>query len=727
LDNSLCKMRRFRFCLFAAALIGSLAIPGVAMSQDDPGAGDATLLMTPEKQHELFDALDLSPDALKPIAAAVAAGDFVKADHELAEYFRHRTNVAWKYDPRDVQKDPSFKDPVAEDALKGRLQGGLVMAWHTFPGNKIDWHYNETLNNPGLAPNWEWQWQLCRMSVWINLADAYRATGDKRYVDAWLAEFHSFAAECPPPKNMDNSAGSAWRTIDSGIRISRSWPVAFFSFLPASQMTDADIALYLDLSLETARYLCKFHTAGNWLTMEMSGLYTVGAFFPEFKEATDWRTFSANLMRNEETAQFLPDGAQEELSTMYHNVALDSLLNIAHVAQVVGRTNELPDGYIAGLEKAFDFDLHMMTPDRTLPEFNDSTSWTREVRGKCIQALEYFPNRSDFQWLATDGKEGHPPDEVSHAFPWAGYYVMRSSWSADANYLVLRAGPLGAGHAHQDKLNVVVWAYGRQLLFNSGGAAYERSKWRDYSIETFSKNTVLVDGKPQVRDTKNRDANISKAPIDARWESTPDHDFAAGAYDDGYGSLDARLATHTRRVLFVKPDLFVIADTLVPFDSVDHSYQARWNVMTTYTKEDADTQAVTTLDDGKVNMTIVPLQMDNLQVRTASAQTEPELLGWYVRKDATPENIPATTIVQTKEGPGVQNFVTLLVPILSGTASPVKSVASKGSGSATVSYNDGRIFSIVADPDPKGGMEVTETLPNGNVGRHVKVAAAVPH
>lgn len=698
-----------------------------AQAQTALKTNDSPSLTTSERENELFSALDLSSDALKPVATDVAVGNYPAAEHELAEYFRHRTDPAWKFDAKKATMNPSGKDPVAEDAVKGRVQGGLVQAWHTFPDNKIDWHYNETLVTPGLAKNWEWQWQLCRMGFWNNLADAYRGTHDERYAQAWVPELLSFIAQCPPPAAEDESAGSAWRTIDSGIRMSHSWPNAFFSFLPSSQFTDQDVALYLDSTLEHARYMTKFHAQGNWLTLEMSGLYTIGAYFPEFKEAKAWRDDAGNTMYAQETAQFLPDGMQNELSTMYHYVALDSFVNIARIARNVGRINELPAGFVSGMEKAFDHNLYLMTPDRTVPEFNDSTSWTRSVVKACSDAFEFFPDRTDFQWVATDGKEGKPPAQTSYAFPWGGFYVMRSGWDTEANYLVFRAGPLGAGHAHQDKLNVVLWAYGRYLLFNSGGAAYERSQWRDYSVNTFSKNTVLVDGKPQVRDPKNRDLTISKQPIDARWESTPAYDFAAGTYDEGYGGLNARVATHVRRVLFVKPDLFIVADTLTPNDAAEHTYQARWNLLSTTTTLDAQTHAVTTTDANKPNLALVPLQSDNLDVRSASAQTTPELLGWYIRKDANPAHIPATTVIHTKKGTGVQNFLTLFVPITAGNASPIKSVEKNTSGAATVTFNDGHVFSITADPDPAKGIEVMETLPDGKEGRQVKVPAVAAH
>ena len=692
--------------------------------------------MSPAKQRELFGALDLTLVALKPIADAVAAGDYPKAEHELAEYYRHRTSPAWQF---AAPKNPGAKDPIAEAAVEGRVKGDNVPPWHIFPDNKIDWLYNPTYVTPGLTPNRSWQEFLCRMDFWANLGDAYRATKDERYTDAWIKQFHSFITECPPPGSPDfkplkinpievkyggttNQAVSWWR-INVALRMMHPWPEAFFSFLPSSKFTDEDVALYLDSCLAHVRGLISDKNGmGNIFTMEMGGLYTVGAYFPEFKDARSWCDFAVKRMYDVENTEYLPDGAEYELSTMYHNTSLGNVTTLADIARRVGRLNELPDGYIAGLKRAYDFDLHIMTPDRKFPEFNDSAAY--HLFGQFSKALEYFPDDQEFQWAASDGAKGHPPTETSHAFSYAGFYVMRSGWEKDANYCVLRAGPLGESHQHQDKLNVIFWPYGREVLFNSGGATYEISKWRTYSTSTFSKNTVLADGKEQERDARHYQSFFSKAPIDARWESTADHDFAAGVYNDGYGSLDNRPATHTRRVLFVKPDLVIIADTLVPNDGNEHTYQARWNLLTTQTTQNPVTHATTTTDKNKPNLALLPLQLDHLEVSSASAQEVPELLGWNIRHDASLPHMPATTVLHMKKGAGTQSFLTLLVPMRAGSASPIKSVQPQAPDSATVIFNDGRSLSIVTDPDPKGGIEVVETLPNRGAGRHVKVAAA---
>jgi hypothetical protein len=219
-------------------------------------------------------------------------------------------------------------------------------------------------------------------------------------------------------------------------------------------------------------------------------------------------------------------------------------------------------------------------------------------------------------------------------------------------------------------------------------------------------------------------ANVSTAPIQARWESDASHDFAAGVYAKGYGTVDNRIATQTRRVLFVKPDLFVVADTMVPNDAATHTYQARWNLLTTHTHFNPATKTVTTTTPDASNLAVVPLATDGLEVRSASAQTTPEILGWRIEVD--PKRTPTTTVLQTRKGTGTQAFLTLFVPLRAGTADPVRSVKPTGAGAAEVVLADGRKLAITAGTEPAAGIEVKETLANGNPGRDVKGGEVQP-
>jgi hypothetical protein len=687
-----------------------------------PAAPAADPLFTPAVARDLFDSLDLAGPKFKAIRSALRHHDEAAAEHLLADYFRQRTDVPWKFDPHRVNRNIHFDEQIANDAVNGRVTGGLVPVWHDFPEGKIDWMYNATLVG-NLAHNLEWQWQLCRMMFWEDMGAAYRVTGDEKYARAWVSQFRSFVAQSPVPAVTPTppSAATPWRTIEAGIRMTSMWPDAYHSFLLSPSVSDRDLLLFVHECGLHARYLITHNGGGNWLTMEMAGLFTVGAEFPEFKQASAWRKSAVDRMYALEKDQFLPDGAHNELSTGYINVAIDNITALIDLAKLVGRMNELPAGYTAPLEKAYTYEMFLSTPNGQLPQFNDA--WPSGIKGILHHALSYFPNRQDFQWFATQGAQGHPPAQTSRAFNWAGYYPMRSGWEKDANYLLLRAGPLGAGHAHQDKLTLIFWPYGREVLFNSGGATYEASKWRSYSVDTFSHNTVLVDGLSQDRDRTDRTKTISHTPIDARWESTPDHDFVAGIYDDAYGSRTNFPAVHSRRVLFLKPDLAIVSDTLTPKNAAAHTYQARWHLLTTHSQLVDATHEVVTTDPGLPNLDIVPLVTDGLTVRAASAQTEPELLGWDTLHSGEPA-IPATTVLQTREGTGVQRFLTLLVPMRAGSPDPIQKVTTTGPNAAEVTFTDGRKLVVQADTNPAGGIEATETLADGSAGRHVKAGTA---
>jgi hypothetical protein len=685
--------------------IGAAAGAALLSLQDDtvmgsiksaPGASPYAISET-----DLFGLLDYAAyPALAPVQKAVAANDMPTAKKALADYFRTRTTVPWDESPTVADRSKvRWKKEAAETARRGEVT--VVAIKHTFPEAKIDWFLNPTGGTTGLPNNNEWVWQLNRMAWWGDFVRAYQATGDEAWAALWVQQMRSWVAQCPPPATVQNVPGSTWRTIECGIRMLGLWPTAYQVFLLSPSFGDDDLLAYVRTMAEHGRYLAAFPSTGNWLTMEMNGLYNTACLLPELKEAAAWRKQASGALYKEQTIQFLPDGAQYELTPGYHNVAVDNVLGLYNRAKIVGRLSELPGDYAARLERAFDFDLYLMTPDRSMPKFNDS--WPYNVAYRMEGGKNLFPKRPDFAWIATDGKEGTPPTKTSYAFDYAGYFVMRDGWGRDACMGVLDAGPLGNGHFHQDKLNVVVWAYGREVLFDGGGGSYESSKYRAYATDTFGHNCVLVDGKPQRRSGKEVKMRVATEPIDARWRSTSQHDYAEGTYRDGWGKEEDRnIASHTRRFLFVKPTatsapFWIVSDKLTPLDGGAHTYQARWNLLTVKTSIDPKTQTTVTTDEGQPNLMIVPLLADGLEVRSASAQTEPELLGWNVRKDLDPQYVPCTTVLHTRKGGGDQRFLTLLLPTKAGVTNPVRSIERPSTTEVVVTLTDGRRLRIKDD------------------------------
>ena len=181
----------------------------------------------------------------------------------------------------------------------------------------------------------------------------------------------------------------------------------------------------------------------------------------------------------------------------------------------------------------YDFDVYAAMPDRRLPGVQDGGYM--DIRRPLGEAARLFPERKEFLWYATDGKEGEPPAKTSYAFPYAGYFIMRSGWEPDACWMLFDGGPFGYGHQHEDKLNVIVHAYGKLLLVDPGNYQYERSKWRQYFIDSAAHNVVLVDGQPQRRRGRPRSEYVVKEPLPHVWATAPEYDYVEATFDEGFG------------------------------------------------------------------------------------------------------------------------------------------------------------------------------------------------
>ena len=93
---------------------------------------------------------------------------------------------------------------------------------------------------------------------------------------------------------------------------------------------------------------------------------------------------------------------------------------------------------------------------------------------------------------------------------------------------------------------------------------------------------------------------------------------------------------------------------------------------------------------------VVPLLTNGLENRWVSQQVEPEVLGWYVIKDAGPYR-PAATICHTISGNGIRRFLTMFVILEPGEEPPIKRVKQLSDKSAEVAFADGRVMTIAME------------------------------
>jgi hypothetical protein len=397
--------------------------------------------------------------------------------------------------------------------------------------------------------------------------------------------------------------------------------------------------------------------------MESNGLSHAGILFPEFKDAATWRDHALQRQREEIDAQVYPDGTQRELAPGYHNVALTNFLGTLKVA----RQNNVPvpAGYAEAMEKMFDVNVRAMLPDRTMPNFNDSGRTA--TRTMLQEGVKLFPNRDDWRWVLTDGKEGHEPRGTSDFLPYAGWAVMRTGWQRDATCLVMDAGPFGMGHQHEDKLNFILDAYGSHLVAECGIFTYDASDMRRYALGPRAHNLVFVDGMGQHRRGAPGTASSPDGPAPrVTWASNADFDYAAGSFGEGlderWGPKRVTAFVHRRQVLFVRPEYFVVVDTVRPNDEAEHEYESTFHLDAPGADVDPSSQTVrTTNPAGKANLVIYPVAIPGLGVRVDQGVTSPEWRGWV--SDNTYNRRPVPTPAFTAKAKGEVRLVYVFCPI----------------------------------------------------------------
>jgi len=509
-------------------------------------------------------------------------------------------------------------------------------------GPDLDWSLLPfATDDPDRTREWTWC-GLNRMHQWVVLMRAYEVTADEQYAREVIEQMLDWTADCPVPEGDSGNQSQTWRTIEAGIRMVESWPSAFFTLLHSPHFTPEACCTMLKSMIEHARHLTRWRTGGNWLALECSGMAAVGTAFPELRESREWRETAVATLGAQLAQQVYPDGAQFELSTGYQHVAMASFLEVLRLARRSGV--EPPAGYRERLASMYVCDLYMAEPDGRLPDLNDGSR--RSVKESlAVGAREVAPDHPTLRWAATDGREGAAPADTSRLFPYAGWMAMRSGWGGpEERYGLLEAGPYGYGHQHEDKLNLIVYGYGREHVSDAGYYDYDASEWRRYVLSTRGHNTLRIDGHDQAR-AGLRETYVTQDPLrDIEWATGPGLDYGAGMYADGYGPDRSIAVTHRRQVVFVKPDYFVVVDTVGGAGT--HEIESLFHL----NHEEAETEGTVarSVDPDTSNVVVAAAPVGGLDLRVIKGQLTPEIQGfipferwrpsWRTPQAAAPEH-----------------------------------------------------------------------------------------
>jgi uncharacterized heparinase superfamily protein len=405
---------------------------------------------------------------------------------------------------------------VAEDAAAGRFTcAGVTVELGTEP----DWL------GADLPADEEWRLDCVKFYYGLDLAHAYRTTGEAHFREAWERLVRSYLRQVPP--DSDPSEVTARRIVN--------WIYAWqgFGALPSG----LEPALAERIAVEAQHVRDTLTPERNHRTLELYALAIVALAFDD-RELRDLAI--AELDRNL-AEDFLPDGVHRECSTHYHMIAVRSFAGLRENAR---RHNlSLPDGFDERLDRAAEFARHCCRPDGTIPALSDADT------GDYTQLLELL---------------GVEPGETDASFPHGGYFTQRG----EDRFLIFDCGPLGdGGHGHYDLLSFEACAGGRPLVVDPGRFTYADSELRHWFKGTAAHNTVCVDGLDQTPYARKAPKGPTAQP---RFLGRTKDELVGEAHSPTYE------AVHRRKITFVDDRHWVIEDTLT--GDREHRYDLRFHL-----------------------------------------------------------------------------------------------------------------------------------------------------
>jgi hypothetical protein len=465
-------------------------------------------------------------------------------------------------------------------------------------GNPIDWHLDPV--SATRAPMVHWSridaldrasvgdskviWELNRHQWMVRLAQAYAWSGDPRYADAVVRAIVQWIAANPVGHGI-NWASS----LEVSMRL-MSWTWVLVLLRHAAALSGEALAAML-ASLHAhanhvVKYLSFYYSPNTHLTGEALGLFYAGTLLREFDDAGKWRDTGAATLIEQADRQISSDGIYFEQSTCYQRYSCEIYLHYLLLAARSGI--DVPARTQSQVARMVDALAVFCNTDRSMPAIGDADGgWLMPLVARapndCTGVLALSAamfDRVDFAvasagpvpellWLmGPDGvarfahaaRRGVEP-ETSRIFSDGGYSVMRTGAGLESHRLIMDVGPLGcpvsSGHGHADLLSIQAAIFGEPCLVDPGTYTYTgEPEWRDYFRSTSAHSTVVVDGRSQVEPAG--PFRWSGRPVVTLldWQSNAQFDLVDACHD-AYGAV-----RHRRRVLFVKPDFWLVIDDL---------------------------------------------------------------------------------------------------------------------------------------------------------------------
>ncbi len=415
---------------------------------------------------------------------------------------------------------------------------------------------------------------------------AFLITNEDKYL-AGVEKWIRMLMDVPTWEGSQNLGRSAWVT---GIAQLYDW-LYFYLDEDLKKQVVSRLKKEAKIIRNTA---ASTRALSNHLLIETSAIGIVGLILSEDDPDRDVFLNQANQWTEYIIKNAPLDGSWGE-GVQYWQYGLGYFLRFLEGAQTSGYHDYFPE--YDWLKKTGRFPIHFSVPDNLTRVINFGDCGTdryiptnllylpaSKYKDGVVQdfALKIQATESHklswFDFLTFDAAikpvDYRSVEKEFHHFDDHGFVTMRSSWEKDAALVGFRCGPApghanqakperlanrgyGPGHQHPDINSFVIYANGTWLAIDPG---YIMLK------ETRNHNTILVNGHGQAGaggkwldylTFQNRDP----APKITFTESTPIYDYVIGNAGNIYVD-EAGLEYFERQLMFIKPDIIIIADRL---------------------------------------------------------------------------------------------------------------------------------------------------------------------
>lgn len=657
---------------------------------------------------KLFEELNYALPELAAVKVAVDAGDEQAAAAALLAYYRARPDCQTPAKP-----NPGFDTHLADELLKGNFIWGDTQMTYGPSVEDIEWY------KVPMHVHWPlFDHEIGRGTYVFTLSNAYRNTAEDKYVEHLLKMMLEFIGDCPVEdgramrriNNMDGLAvqdigreglatdghpAMMW-TLMAAMRRVQLYPRIWQYCIQSPAFTPEALVTILTSFVEHQRYLLDAMekvTRGNHGTRSAVTALELAARAPEFKEREIWADRAlADTMRRynwkgtHPTAFIYPDGATEEISVEVGRGDYGTLLQAMDWLRMLGR--EVPDQLLKVQEKMIEYYAYISFPS--------DLAWRagRNAKGPGLQ------HRPDIEYIETGGKAGSVPKQCSYPLRsnesyWAGTYFMRSDWTPEAVAMHVRFGPIQYKYSMggmSDVGEVGVWGHGMHLIphvyMHPSTGEFKPYGDRSFCGDGLSHNTIAVDGIGQGKYGRVR---YIDEPLDNPWVTTPAFDYLRGSFTFDPEKVNA---THTRAIVFVKPDYFLVIDRLTG-DEQPHQYRMKYQLHQDLQVQMDGTHAVG-MAEGHPRIVVAPTRED-LQLSIITGQKEPRYEGWHLVSESNPVAAPALIYEWEQQAPAAVETVLWAVPPGAGADIDITRTVADGTVTLAITRGDAVDTITIAD------------------------------